>query len=172
MCWLGQRPKNHLLSQNTELTDYKEICRVLTEWCKLKQNEIVSFTKLRDLRKDNLSLSEFINTAQLFVQECKYPLDSDRLLWDVTVSEVNPITAYKWCIDIGLDFSLEKATDICTADDSTRRQIESLKPYLAMKTQSAPALNSQQVHKFTARHSPRRSPKKHKFSESNNSKCY
>ena len=43
---------------------------------------------------------------------------------------------------------------------------------LAIKTQSAPTLNNQEVHKFTARHSPRRSPKKHKFSESNNSKCY
>ena len=51
MCCLGQRPKNHLLSQNIELTDYKEIFRVLTEWCKPKQSEIVSFTKLRDLRQ-------------------------------------------------------------------------------------------------------------------------
>ena len=31
ICWLGERPKKHLLSQNIELTDYKEIFRVLTE---------------------------------------------------------------------------------------------------------------------------------------------
>ena len=29
MCWLGQRPKNHLLSQSKEFIDYKEIFRVL-----------------------------------------------------------------------------------------------------------------------------------------------
>ena len=95
MCQLGHRPKNHLVSQNTEFTDYKEIFRVLKEWCKLKQNEIASFAKLIDLRQGSLSLSEFINTAQLHVQECKYQSDSDRLLQDVIVSEVNSITAYK-----------------------------------------------------------------------------
>ena len=63
------KTKNHLLSQNTEFIGYKEIFRVLKEWCKLKQNEIASFTKLRDLRQGSLSLSEFINAAQLLVQE-------------------------------------------------------------------------------------------------------
>ena len=143
---------------------------MLTDWGKLKQNEIVSFIKLRDLWQGNLSL--FINTAQLLVQECKYPSDSDRLVWDVIVSGVNYITAYKWCKDIGVDLSLEKAIKISSAEDSTRRQIESLRPDLAMKTHSAPTLNNQEVHKFIARHSPKRFPKKCKFSESNKSKCY
>ena len=67
MWWLRQRPKNHLLSQNIELAEYKEIFRVLTEWCKPKLNEIVSFTKLRDLRQGSQSLFKFINTAQLLV---------------------------------------------------------------------------------------------------------
>ena len=38
MCWIEQRPKNHLLSKNIELTHYKEIFRVVqtkTKWdCK------------------------------------------------------------------------------------------------------------------------------------------
>ena len=79
MCWLGQRPKNHLLSQNTEFIDYKEIFRVL---------------------------KEFMNFTQLLVWECKYPLDSDRLLSDVIVSGVNSITSYKQCIGIGIKLTL------------------------------------------------------------------
>ena len=71
MCWLGQRLKKHLLSQNTEFINSKEIFRVLKEWCKPKKKEMTSFTKLRDLRQRSLSLSEFINTAQCFVQEFK-----------------------------------------------------------------------------------------------------
>ena len=49
----------------------------------------------RLIDKVTYSLSEFINTAQLLVQEYKYPSDSDRLLQDVIVSGVNSITAYK-----------------------------------------------------------------------------
>ena len=136
MCWLGQRPKNHLLSQNTEFTDYKDILRVLKEWCKPKQNEIASFMKLRNLRQGSLSLSEFIISAQLLVQESKYPSNSDRLLLDVIVSGVNSITACKQCKDIGIDLTLENAIEICTAEDSTRRQIEPFRPDLANRTQS------------------------------------
>ena len=179
MCWLGQRLKNHVLSQNTEFTDYKEIFRVLKEWCKLKQNEIASFTKLRDLRQRNLSLCEFINTAQLLVQECKYPSDSDRLLQDVIVSGVNSITAYKWCIAIGMNLTLEKTIKICTAENSTRSQIESLRPDLTNRALNISALDQKEGHKFNARCSP---PKwtsfKHKYpestqsTESNNSKCF
>ena len=53
MCWLGQRLKNHLLAQNTGFMDYKEIFKVLKEWCKPKQNEIASFheTKRLETRK-------------------------------------------------------------------------------------------------------------------------
>ena len=35
-----------------------------------------------------------------------------------------------------------------------------------------PECNNQEVYKVTARHSPRRSPKKCKFSESNSYKCF
>ena len=58
---------------NTEFTEYNKIFRVLKEWCKPKQNQIASFTKLRDLRQGSQSLTKIRNTAQLFVQECKYP---------------------------------------------------------------------------------------------------
>ena len=179
MCWLEQRPKNHLFSHNTEFTDYKEIFRVLKEWCKPKQNEIASFTKLRDLRQGNLSLSEFINTAQLLVHECKYPSDSDRVLLDVIVSGVNSITVYKWCIDIGMNLTLEMAIEICTSENSTRRQIESLRLDLAKRTLNTPALDQKEVHKFYTRCSPpKRTSFKHKYPEStqstqsNNSKCF
>ena len=97
--------------------------------------------KLRDLRQGSQSLSEFINTVQLLVPEFKYPLDSDRLLWDVIVSGVNSTTAYRQCIDIGLDLPLEKAIEICTAEDSTRRQIESLRPDVANITPNISALD-------------------------------
>ena len=138
ICWLGQRLKNHLLSQNSEFTDYKEIFRVLKEWCNPKQNR--NRTKLRDLRQGSLSLSEFINTAQLLVQECKYSSDSDRLLRDIIVSEVNSITAYKSYIDIDINLTLENATKVCMAEDSTRRQIESLRPDLTKRRLDTPAL--------------------------------
>ena len=35
MCWLRQRPKNHLLSQKS-LQTIKEIFKILKEWCKPK----------------------------------------------------------------------------------------------------------------------------------------
>ena len=74
---------------------------------------------------------------------------------------------------------LEKAIKICTAGDSTRRQIESFRPNLANRTQSEPTVDQREVHKFNARCSPpKRTSFKHKYIEStqstksNNSKCF
>ena len=179
ICWLGQRPKITYSHRTQNLQTIKKSSEYWKEFCKPKQNEIASFTKLRNLRKGHLSLSEFINTTQLLVQECKYPSDFDRLLQDIITSGVNSITAYKWCIDIGMNLTLEKAIEICTAEDSTRRQIESLRPYLAKRTLDRPALDQKEVHKFNTRHSPPKGTSfKHKYPESiqstqsNNSKCF
>ena len=69
--------------------------------------------------------------------------------------------------------------EICTGEDSTRRQIESLRPDLAKRTLDTPALDQKEVHKLNARcSSPRRTSFKHKYPEftqsieSNNSKYF
>ena len=59
-----------------------------------------------------------------------------------------------------MNLTLEKATEICTAEDSTRRQIESLRPDLAKRILDTPALDQKEVHKFNTRHSP---PKRNIF---------
>ena len=79
-------------------------------------------------------------------------------------------------IDIGMNLTLEKAIKICTAEDSTRRQMEFLGPDLAERTLDTPVLDQKQVHKFNTRCSPPKGTSfKHKYPEStqsNNPKCF
>ena len=78
-----------------------------------------------------------------------------------------------------MSLTLGKAIEICTAEDSTRREIESLRPDLAKRSLDTPALEQKELHKFNTRCSPpKRTSFKHKYPEStqstqsNNSKCF
>ena len=78
-----------------------------------------------------------------------------------------------------MNLTLKKAIKICTAEDSTRRQIESLRPDLANRTLDTPALDQKGVHKSNMRCiPPKRTSFKGKYPEStqstqsNNSKCF
>ena len=53
-----------------------------------------------------------------------------------------------------MNLTLHKASEICTAEDSTRRQIESLRPDVTNRTLNTSALDQKDVHKFNARLSP------------------
>ena len=144
LIWAGKTARTYLKSQGTDLKEPKTILAALEDWTRPKCNEIAAFTRLRSLVQDSESLSEFIQEARTLVEACGYTADKDRLLRDVIVSGVKSPLAYQRCIAKGSELSLEDCIRICQSEDSTRRQVEALRPDLR-RTKSP---ESTEVHKL------------------------
>ena len=88
-------------------------------------------TKLRTLKQDSLSLSEFINNASRLVDSLNYPDDArDRLLRDIILLGVILLEVYGKCIATGCNLTLKDTIENVQSEDSARRYAAALWPDL------------------------------------------
>ena len=122
MCWLDQKARNYVTSNDTSLKDHTKVLDTLETWCKPKCNKIAAFMQLRTLKQDSLSLSEFINNTTKLVGDCNYPDNArGRLLRDIVVSAVALPEAYRKFTAATSYLTLKDTIKIYKSEDLIRR---------------------------------------------------
>ena len=135
------RKQGIILNQTIQiLKKCTKVLDALQTWCKPKFNEIAAFVPLSTLKQDSQSVRIYQKCKRL-VDDCSYPDNAtDRLLRDLTGSEVALAEAYRKC-----SYSSQIKLN---SEDSTRRQDVALWPDL-VTSMIAGTQDSNKLHKVT-----------------------